>query len=82
MHPDSVRELKRVMAAVLARAGGACEACGAREALVFSSAIDGLPSPALALALCERCRPAIESELAQIANIPALEARIVEIRKR
>jgi hypothetical protein len=82
MHPESARQLKQVIAAVLARAGGACEACGAQAPLVFSSAIDGLPSSSQALALCERCRPTIESELGQIANIGALEARIAEIRKR
>ena len=74
--------MKHVMAQVFARAGGACEACGARTALAFSCAIDGLPTPDHALALCEQCRPAIESELGQIAKISELEARIAEIRRR
>jgi hypothetical protein len=82
MHPDSARQLKHVMGQVFTRAGGSCEACGARAPLAFSCAIDGLPTEDQALALCERCRPTIETELGLIAKISELEQRIAEIRKR
>lgn len=84
MHPASVQQLRERQAAVLARAGGRCEACARplAEGSVPVSPIDGLSTPEQMLALCEACVSPVMHELASIASVPELEARVAAIRAR
>jgi len=84
VHPGAAAQLRERQAAVLARARGRCEACAQPLAhgAVPVSPIDGLPTPEQMLALCEACVSPVMHELASIANLAELEARVAALRAR
>jgi len=84
VHPGAAAQLRERQAAVLARARGRCEACARplADGTVPASPLAGLPTPEQMLALCEACVSPVMHELASIANLAELEARVAALRAR